>query len=329
MNFNKATLSKGLTNVNALVIGDFMVDYYQIGSSTRMSPEAPVPIVNQSSKVIVPGGAGNVAINLKNLGVNVSCIGCVGNDYWGNKLRKILQNAEIDINNLEQKTNHITTLKQRIISNNSQILRVDNERILEDWVPKNKINYEKFDIIILSDYNKGIFNLDWFNPKNIDVILDPKCVRKELFKSCSIITPNLNELSYLTDSRELNNRESVITASKVLIDKYRFKYVIAKQGSKGMSLIGRDKSIHNINAYDIQPYDVTGAGDTVISTFSAFYAFTKNVKVSTYIANIAAAIVVSKQGTNRLTLQELHSFIDKNVDLKTQKNIYKDLTLQK
>jgi len=151
--------------LKVLLIGDFMVDYYQYGSSNRLSPEAPIPVVNLESEVVVPGGAGNVAMNLKSLGANVTCLGCIGDDLWGDKLISVLKENKICTKNIEQRKGHITTLKQRVYCDDKQYSRVDSELFLADWKPKIKINYSNYDLIILSDYNKGIFSENWFSPQ--------------------------------------------------------------------------------------------------------------------------------------------------------------------
>ena len=131
-----------------LLIGDFMVDYYQFGSSARLSPEAPIPVINLEKESIVPGGAGNVAMNLSSLGMNVTCLGCIGKDVWGDKLLSILNEKKITTKYIEQKKNQITTLKQRVYCNNKQQSRIDHESILDNWTPKNTVRYSDYDLVI-------------------------------------------------------------------------------------------------------------------------------------------------------------------------------------
>ena len=140
--------------IKVLVIGDFMIDYYFMGQSKRMSPEAPVPVVIKNEEYFRPGGAGNVAINLSSMGANVTCAGVVGNDKWGNELLNELKINKINTDNIEIIDNHITTLKKRIYSNGKQLARIDKEAYLE-WSIKNNFNYESYDAVVISDYNKG------------------------------------------------------------------------------------------------------------------------------------------------------------------------------
>ena len=158
------------SDIKVLLIGDFMIDHYIIGTSNRMSPEAPVPVVTPEKEYFVPGGAENVAMNLCAMGANVSCLGFVGNDSWGKKLLSIFKNKNIDIQNIDVINNHPTTLKQRIYSDNEQIARLDTEKII-DWEPnKDSIN-GLYDVTILSDYNKGVLNGSWFSVPNLDNII--------------------------------------------------------------------------------------------------------------------------------------------------------------
>jgi rfaE bifunctional protein kinase chain/domain len=144
------------SNIKVLLIGDFMIDHYIIGYSNRISPEAAVPVVIPEKEYSIPGGAGNVAMNLKLMGANVDCLGCAGNDIWGKKLHSILKNEGIGIDGIELIDNHPSTLKQRIYSDGKQIIRLDREKI-RNWQYTSEIK-KNYDIIILSDYNKGVLN---------------------------------------------------------------------------------------------------------------------------------------------------------------------------
>ena len=142
------------SKINVLLIGDFMIDSYVNGNSTRQSPEAPVPVIKEHKIDLIPGGAGNVAMNLKSLGANVSCLGYIGNDLPGEVLKKIFNEKGIDHKHL-QIEKILTTVKKRFLSNGKQILRIDYEEILDNWKPRSisELEIKNFDIIILSDYN--------------------------------------------------------------------------------------------------------------------------------------------------------------------------------
>jgi len=301
------------SNIKVLLIGDFMIDHYIIGTSNRLSPEAPVPVVTPEKEYSIPGGAGNVAINLRAMGANVTCIGCVGNDSWGQKLLSILKNEGINIEAMNIIDNHPTTLKQRIYSDGKQVARLDTEEII-DWQPainhikpyyEIKHTYSDYDIIILSDYNKGVLNRPWFNMNNLDnVIVDPKKDAFNHYKQANIITPNLNELQKASKI-EINDDESIIDACNELIQECNFNYIVVKKGDKGMTIVGKNNFVKSIQAHFVENPDVTGAGDTVIAVLSLAYTNTGDIEVSAKIANVAAAIVVEKTGTAVITLDEL------------------------
>ena len=300
------------SNIKVLVVGDFMIDHYIIGTSNRMSPEAPVPVVIPEQEYSIAGGAGNVAMNLRAMGANVTCLGVVGDDSWGKKLLSILENEGIDIKNIDIIDNHPTTLKQRIYSDGKQVARLDTEKII-DWQPDSemKYDYSDYDIIILSDYNKGVLNHPWFSINSLDnVIVDPKKDDFNYYNHANIITPNLKELQQAS-LIEINDNQSLINACNKLIQKFNFNYIIAKKGDKGMTIVGKENFVKHIEAYPVKNPDVTGAGDTVIAVLSIAYAKTKDIEVSAKIANAAAAIVVDKSGTATATVEEIKKLFAK------------------
>ncbi|MEK9780991.1 MAG: PfkB family carbohydrate kinase, partial [Gammaproteobacteria bacterium] len=236
------------SDIKVLVIGDFMIDHYIIGESNRMSPEAPVPVVVPKEEYSIPGGAGNVAMNLKLMGADISCIGCVGKDIWGEKLLSILKNEGINTKRIEIIDDHTTTLKQRIYSDGKQVARLDIEKIINWKIDENtKVDTsdiaENYDVLILSDYNKGVLhNSDLFltlisvsqlSPNNRlkTIIVDPKKDDFHHYNGVNIITPNLNELHKATKMK-IDDNESIIKACKKLIEEYGIEYVVAKKGDE-------------------------------------------------------------------------------------------------
>jgi len=295
------------SDIKVLVVGDFMIDHYIIGTSTRMSPEAPVPVVIPEQDYFIPGGAGNVAMNLKLMGANVTCIGYVGNDIWGKKLLSILKNEGIKTEGIELIDDHPTTLKQRIYSDNKQVARLDTEKII-NWQPNDKVQ-QNYDIIILSDYNKGVLNNLWLDINNLDnVIVDPKKDSFNHYKGANIITPNLNELKKASNI-DINDNKSIVDSCNQLIKENNFKYIVAKKGDQGMTIVGANNFVKHIKAHTVENPDVTGAGDTVISALSLAYAQTEDIELSAKIANTAAAIVVGKVGTATVTIDEINNYI--------------------
>jgi len=295
------------SNIKILLIGDFMLDHYIMGTSNRMSPEAPVPVVIPNKEYSIPGGAGNVAMNLSAMGVNVTCVGIVGDDSWGEKLLSILKNEGINIENIDIIKNHPTTLKQRIYSDGKQVARLDKEQIL-NWNPKlSQLNIDIYDACIVSDYNKGVVNKIKLDTDIL--IVDPKKDDFSKYRNANIITPNLNELQRATKI-VIKDNQSIIDACNDLIKKHNFKYIVAKKGEQGMTVVGKNNFVKHIAAHPIENPDVTGAGDTVISALSIIYAQTKDIELSSKIANAVAAIVVSKKGTNTVTFNEINSKIN-------------------
>ena len=298
------------SDIKVLLIGDFMIDHYIMGTSTRMSPEAPVPVVTPEKDYSIPGGAGNVAMNLKLMGANVTCVGCIGNDIWGKKLLSILKNEGVKTEGIELIDDHPTTLKQRIYSDGRQVARLDTEKII-NWQSNSQIR-QNYDIIILSDYNKGVLNNLWFDINNLDtVIVDPKKDTFNHYKESTIITPNLNELKKASNIA-IKDDKSIVNACSQLIKENNFKYIVAKKGDQGMTIVGEDNFFRHIKAHAVQNPDVTGAGDTVIAALSLAYAQTKDIELSAKIANAAAAVVVEKIGTATVTIEEINNYISIN-----------------
>ena len=300
------------SDFKVLLVGDFMIDHYIMGSSTRMSPEAPVPIVIPEEEYSKPGGAGNVEMNLSTLGANVTCLGLIGDDIWGEKLTSILKSQGVDTINLEIIKNHNTSLKQRIYSNGIQVARLDKEKIIDFNLHfTKKINYDDYDVIILSDYNKGVLNYFKIPDISTPIIVDPKKDNFANYVGSNIITPNLNELKRASNI-EITDKKSIVDACNDLIKMHGFDYIVAKRGSKGIIVVGKDSFVKKINAYPVNNPDVTGAGDTVISTLALAYISTKNIEESAKIANIAAAIAVNKIGTASVTINEINNYINSN-----------------
>ena len=299
------------SDIKVLVVGDFMIDHYIIGESNRMSPEAPVPVVVPKKEYVIPGGAGNVAMNMSSLGAQVSCVGVIGDDSWGEKLLSILNERGIDSTYIDKIKDFKTTLKQRIYSNDRQIVRIDNEEILKQKCSFMDEKFNNYDVIILSDYNKGVLTTNWFQkPENATVFLDPK---KSFinFNQCDIITPNLNELKQLSGNNIISE-EDIKESCKMILNKYNLKYIIAKKGDEGITIIGNNDYVKHLKAKFVEAPDVTGAGDTVISSISLAFAVTNNIEKSAEFAIYSSALAVSKLGTATVTIDEINNYININ-----------------
>lgn len=308
------------SDINILLIGDLMIDHYIMGKSNRMSPEAPVPIVVPESEYFIPGGAGNVAMNLRAIGANVTCVGTVGNDIWGDRLISTLKNKGINTDGIDVIKNHPTTLKQRIYSDGKQVARLDKEKIFELKIENVILDESKeFDVIILSDYNKGVLSESSLiikrlksrissSQKEINIIVDPKKSDFNSYKNANIITPNLVELQKATNHK-ISDNQSIIKACNSLIEKFNFDFICAKKGDRGITVVGKNGLINHIEPNIVNQPDVTGAGDTAISALALSYTLTKDMNMAAKIANAAASIAVSKTGTASVSIVELNELL--------------------
>ena len=175
---------------------------------------------------------------------------------------------------------------------------------------KLRLKYNHYDVIILSDYNKGVLKFFRIDDTKIPVVVDPKKEDFTQYAGANIITPNLNELNTASNI-DIKDEKSIINACNELVNINEFDYIVAKRGSKGMIIVGKDNFVKKIDAHHVDSPDVTGAGDTVISAFSIAYAKTKDIEFSSKFANAAAAIVVDKVGTASVTTKEIEDLLSK------------------
>jgi len=309
-----------LNKKNILVIGDLMLDKYVRGSVSRISPEAPVPILNKQSGEYKLGGCANVAKNLTALGSNVWIIGKIGKDIAGTQVIKLLQENKINTNLLIADKKVITTKKTRYIADNQHLLRVDREHIcfnnfkLEE-VKENLIRHVKyFDAIIVSDYNKGMINeeLAVFIGKlalKEDKIITVDTKKRDIscFSNYTSITPNLKELENIFKTKLYDYKDSFELAKELLV-MFKFNNVLITLSENGLFYTDDINSTH-LKAEKKEIVDVTGCGDTVISTFTLALANGLSLHESACIANVAAGIVALKSGAESCSLDELNSHL--------------------
>tara|TARA_B100000427_G_scaffold244529_1_gene207523 strand:+ start:2607 stop:3530 length:924 start_codon:yes stop_codon:yes gene_type:complete len=300
------------SNIKVLLIGDLMIDRYINGNSNRMSPEAPVPVVIPSDSSFSPGGAANVAMNLKALGAQVTCVGYVGDDEDGLAILEELKKENINCENIHIISSVRTTSKSRFLCNGNQIMRIDIEDKLEDsynLFSANDLNVKKYDVVILSDYNKGVLNNEWFTKIDHNmIIVDPKKGDFSYYSNANIITPNLNELSRASKIN-IEDNQAIINACKDILQNSKLEYIVAKKGDRGITVVGRNDFIQDINGHIVKNPDVTGAGDTVIAVLSLAFSKTNDIKKSAIIANAAASLVVGKSGTATTTTEEIANLL--------------------
>lgn len=298
-----------------LVIGDIILDRYIWGKVNRISPEAPVPIVEVTDDSFLLGGAANVANNIVSLGGSATVVGVIGKDRAGEVVTDLLRERRIDLALFED--SRPTTIKTRVIAHNQQVVRFDKEdrsalsgRVLKGIIDYIRESIKGFDAVIVSDYKKGVISkalmdevLKITRPLKKFVALDPKVGHFHIYKGVSIITPNLSEASH-GSGVEIRDEKSLIKAGKTLLKKLSCDAVLITRGEEGMSLFANDKITH-IPTVARHVYDVTGAGDTVIATFTLAYAAGASLEESAMIANHAAGIVVGEVGTATATPERL------------------------
>lgn len=319
---------------NILVIGDVMLDRYFFGISKRISPEAPVPILLKKNEKIVLGGAANVAINIKKAKQKVSVLSVIGDDEKGNMLIKLLNQNEIDSSLIIKDKERCTCVKNRFVGqNNIQMFRFDEEitekvnletnekvlKILEE-------NVSKYDLVVISDYNKGLLNslntskmIEIANKNNIKTIIDVKEPKYEKYKNAYIIKPNVSELQDITKMK-VDTEKDIEEASKTLLKNTNCKYVLTTRGKDGMMLVSNE-GITNIKCESKEVYDVTGAGDTVISYLATGISNNISLLDSIQIANYAAGVGVSKMGTYAVAIDEIKNYIKVKNDVEYEKKI--------
>lgn len=281
-----------------------MLDEYVFGKVERISPEAPIPILNVQSKKYVLGGAGNVAANISALGGYAKLMCFIGEDEDGKKIKEITEINKIKLIPTFAKT---TIKKTRIVSNKQQIVRIDQEETSKKFFNKDLVlkESENTDLIIISDYAKGAITQNLIDnlPKNKKIIIDPKPKNKISYKGIYLITPNKKE------ALELSKCNDIHEAGKKLQRELKANIIITR-GKEGMSIF--NDGIKDIPTYAKEVYDVSGAGDTVIATLGLCLASNANLEEAAIIANYAAGISVEKIGTATVNINELKTRIFKS-----------------
>jgi rfaE bifunctional protein kinase chain/domain len=323
----------GFKKKRILVIGDIIVDRYIWGKVSRISPEAPVPIVEVTSENFLLGGAANVANNIRSLGGQATIVGVAGHDRGGEILRRMLEERGIHYEGVFW-SSRPTTVKTRVIAHSQQVVRFDREdkakvdgKVLKGLLGYIRSEISRHDAVIVSDYKKGVISTDLIEevlkqakPKKIFVSVDPKVGHFHCYKNVSLITPNVVEAS-IAAGVEIKDEESLLTAGRSLLRKISCDAVLITRGEQGMSLFRKDKVVH-IPTVAKNVYDVTGAGDTVIAAFTLSYTAGGSMEESAVIANHAAGVVVGEVGTAVITNDQLRKSLSINRKLRIKKSSY-------
>jgi D-beta-D-heptose 7-phosphate kinase/D-beta-D-heptose 1-phosphate adenosyltransferase len=294
-----------------LVVGDVMVDRYWFGDTSRVSPEAPVPIVKVDSADNRPGGAGNVALNMTALGSAVQLLGITGNDEAADALRAQLTTAKV-AHDLHRLHNIPTIIKLRVISRRQQLLRLDFEEKIN--IKNNDILLERFKqqlnnakLVVLSDYNKGTLSdpqsfIQLARQANVPVLVDPKSTDFSIYRQATIITPNFKEFEAIVG--RCHHEQDIIEKGRALLAQLQIEVLLVTRGDHGMTLIQRDET-HHFPAFAREVVDVTGAGDTVIAVLATAIAAGAPLPAAVALANLAASLVVAKLGAATISPSEL------------------------
>jgi D-beta-D-heptose 7-phosphate kinase/D-beta-D-heptose 1-phosphate adenosyltransferase len=295
-----------------LVIGDVMLDRYWHGSASRVSPEAPVPVVQVINREDRPGGAGNVALNIAALGSAVRLVGVVGDDEIGLELLSRLKAAGVYCDFI-QSEGKPTITKLRIISQHQQLIRLDFEKAFEasDIIglqDKAKSLVDDSQVMVLSDYGKGALQdiidlIDLGRSRNIPIIVDPKGSEFTKYRGATLITPNLSEFEAVVGGSD--NEDELVNKGLRLVRELNLEAILITRGEHGMTLIRPDSPELHLPARAQEVFDVTGAGDTVISVLAASMAAGDGLADATALANLAAGLVVGKLGTAAISGPEL------------------------
>ena len=295
-----------------LVIGDVMLDRYWMGQVNRISPEAPVPILDVDNSVDKPGGAANVAKNLSDFGMDVTLIGLTGKDEASQKISDLLLNTNINYKPLVDPKIR-TTVKLRVIDKNQQLMRIDHEdknlsKIVSKCYKDIDDTMHLFDGIIISDYDKGMVKpiikkiLAQAHKLKIQTFIDPKGKDFSFYKNSFLLKPNQKEFEDIVGI--CSSKKDLEEKGEKLRKKLQLKYLLLTQGKKGMILFEDNKVTSHI-AHQQDVFDVTGAGDTVISILASYMISGKSISSSVKMSNIAAGLSIKKLGSTSVTQKEL------------------------
>jgi len=316
-NHRLAGVLRHFRQAKVLVVGDVMLDEFIWGKVNRISPEAPVPVVWVQSESIMPGGAANVANNLRSLGAQVSLIGALGYDRWGALLLEELLRRGIDTGGT-MKTNRPTTVKTRVIAHHQQVVRVDRERQepltsqVADRLTQNILErLPQVDAVVIEDYGKGVVTprlLETVIPaarrqKKI-VTVDPKQEHFQLYRGVTALTPNRAEAGEAV-GRELKSDADIDRAGEEILRRLGCEGLLVTLGEDGMRLFEHGGRATTIPTVAQEVFDVAGAGDTVIAAFTLALASGASMEEAARVSNYAAGIVVGKLGVAVVTPDEL------------------------
>jgi rfaE bifunctional protein kinase chain/domain len=308
------------SQARVLVLGDLMVDHFIWGKVSRISPEAPVPVVEVDADHLLLGGSANVSHNIHAMGGRVYVSGVVGSDRMGKKLISEFRKRQIDTRGVFVEANRPTTLKTRIVAHSQQVVRFDRESrqpvngdSTERMIAYVRSLRDELGAIVISDYGKGVITKalldgirDLVRDRKIIVCIDPKKSDFSLYEGCDIITPNHHEAGRAVGVDRVS-RENLVEVGTTLLSRYHYQALLITRGEEGMALFEKSDRINHtlLPTQAREVFDVTGAGDTAIGVFALCMASGATFKEAAFLANHAAGIVVGKVGTSTVSQAEL------------------------
>ncbi|WP_018693854.1 bifunctional D-glycero-beta-D-manno-heptose-7-phosphate kinase/D-glycero-beta-D-manno-heptose 1-phosphate adenylyltransferase HldE [Algicola sagamiensis] len=300
-----------LSQAKVLVVGDVMLDSYWQGDSSRISPEAPIPVVKVDDQDDKVGGAANVARNIAHLDGKVALMGIIGEDDVGQRFSRLLEEEKIE-QKLVKQSKKPTIAKLRVISRHQQMLRLDFEQTFEKSDAETLANefeslVDDYEFIVFSDYNKGSLlqiqsMIQLAKSRGKCVLIDPKQKDLSSYAGADLITPNRSE--FILAGGLVDSEESIVTSARDLMQRHQIGAILLTRSEQGMSLITPDDKV-DFPAQVLEVSDVTGAGDTVVATFATMLAAGASMSDAACFANLAAGIVVAKLGAATATPEEL------------------------
>ena len=311
-------LVRSFAEARILVVGDIMVDRFIWGKVSRISPEAPVPVVLIDRETFLFGGAANVVHNIHTLGGSVSLCGVVGDDDLGQRILKGLKEVGVQTDGIFVEQGRQTTVKTRVIAHQQQVVRIDRETTdhLKRSTLRDVLNFihdhmKDFDSIVLSDYGKGLLTrglirslIKKARQTKTCVLVDPKVKNFFSYRGASVITPNTTEAS-AASGMAITDLPSLKRTGRVLLRRLRCDILLVTRGEEGMAVFEPHKEPFLVPTVAKEVYDVTGAGDTVIGTMALALASGASTRAAANLANYAAGIVVGKVGTATVDREEL------------------------
>ena len=327
------TIIDNIGKAKVLIIGDVMLDEYLFGHVNRISPEAPVPIVEVQSDKILLGGAANVAANIKTLGDEPILLGVVGDDEASIKVNQLLKQKSISGDYLITDNSRRTSRKSRVIAHSQQVVRTDREDCHELDEDIQKKVFGRFEAVaneikavIISDYGKGVISspllekiVNYCLSKDIFIGVDPKETHFNNYRKVSLITPNHHEAGFAY-GRRIRDTSDLMEVGHGLLKRLEAKSILITRGADGMSLFQADGETTHIPTFARQVFDVTGAGDTVIAAFVAAVCAGANLIEAAVVANAGAGITVREVGTATVTRNDLERELELNIENGNLKN---------